>query len=340
MKIAIVNDAPLAVEALRRVVVGAGHEVLWIAVNGEEGVRLAAAERPELILMDLVMPVMDGVQCTRQIMAASPCPIVVVTSTVAGAYEKVYEAMALGALDAVDTPTIGDPASVERVVKKITTIGRLLAPAVRSPVSQLTRAPTAPPVATIAQAPLLAIGASTGGPRAVADVLAGIGPAFPAALVIVQHVDLQFASGLARWLEEQSKWRVELAEPGMRPRIGVALLAATEHHLVLTADGTLTYTPRPIEIPFRPSVDVFFKSAVAWKERAAAVLLTGMGKDGARGMLGLRAAGWLTIAQDEASSVVYGMPKAAVELKAATHVLALDAIAPVLTRHFRQPKRP
>jgi two-component system response regulator WspF len=333
MRVAIVNDAALAVEALRRVVTTAGHAVVWVAKDGLEALKACARDVPDLILMDLLMPVMDGVECTRRIMEQSPCPILIVTSTVSGSYEKVYDAMALGALDATDTPSPSDPDSIARLLKKIATIGKLNAPAparVSPP-----HAPLAPLLAGAPQPPLVAIGASTGGPRAVADVLAGLGPQFPAAVVICQHVDMQFAPGLATWLQSQSGWRVELAQPGARASRGVALLANTEHHLILTGD-VVSYTPRPIETPFRPSVDVLFKSLVGWRARAAAVLLTGMGRDGAEGLLALKQAGWLTIAQDQASSVVYGMPRAAAELGAATSVLAIAAIAPALGAYFRR----
>ncbi len=333
MRLAIVNDAALAVEALRRVVATAGHEIVWIAKDGVEAIKACARDVPELILMDLLMPNMDGVESTRRIMQQSPCPILIVTSTVSGSFNKVYEAMALGALDATDTPSPSDPDSIDRLLKKIATIGKLNASAPAR--GALPRAPTAPPLAGMPQPPLLAIGASTGGPRAVVDVLSGLGSHFPAAVVICQHVDKQFAAGLAQWIQSQSGWKVELAEVGARPTRGVALLANTENHLILSGD-VVSYTPRPLETPFRPSVDVFFKSIVGWKARAAAVLLTGMGRDGAEGMLALRTAGWLTIAQDQATSVVYGMPRAAAELGAAQSVLAVEAIAPVLAAHFRR----
>jgi two-component system, chemotaxis family, response regulator WspF len=335
MKLALVNDVALAVEAMRRVVIGAGHEVVWIAKDGAEAVQKCAQQRPDLILMDLLMPVMDGVECTRRIMAQSPCAILVVTSTVAGAYEKVYEAMALGALDAVDTPTLADPAGAALLLNKIATINKLIHPVPITSQSGPRPGPVSVAAATSPTMPLLAIGASTGGPRAVADVLSTLGPDFPGAIVIVQHVDLHFAPGLATWLHEQSRCPVELVTAGARPRPGVAFLAATANHMIMTAQGALNYTQRPRSYPYRPSVDVFFHSAAFWRGPAAAVLLTGMGKDGAEGLLALRRAGWLTIAQDEASSVVYGMPRAAVELGAAKSILDIKKIGPAVSAHLR-----
>jgi chemotaxis response regulator CheB len=198
--------------------------------------------------------------------------------------------------------------------------------------------------------PLVAIGASTGGPQAILTVLSALPKPFPGAVVIVQHVDGEFSAGLASWLADTSGMRVELARPGSVPTAGMALLAGTEEHLVMAAGGSLRYTPTPRELPYRPSVDVLFGSLVQhWKAPGVATLLTGMGRDGAQGLLKLRQAGWLTIAQDEASSIVYGMPKAAALLGAAARVLALVDVAPEITnfvtrrggqRKTRASKRP
>jgi chemotaxis response regulator CheB len=276
--------------------------------------------------MDLFMPGMSGVECTRRIMAVAPCPILIVTSTVEGSYQEVYEAMGLGALDAVDTPALGlggDLSGGAALLAKIAIIAKLVgvrsAPARRA--ARITQSP-APSAST-----LVAIGASTGGPAALAEVLTALGPRFPAAVLIVQHVDEHFARGLATWLADLSKFPVELAEEGTRPRPGAALLASTQHHMVMNADGSLGYTRRPLDVPYRPSVDVLFNSIVAHgPRRGIAVLLTGMGKDGAAGLLALRKRGWTTIAQDQATSVVYGMPRAAVELGAASQVLPIGKI--------------
>ena len=328
MKIAIVNDMTLAVEALRRSLVSVpGYEVVWVARNGVEAVEKCGAERPDLILMDLLMPVMDGVEATRQIMARTPCAVLIVTSTVSGNISQVFDAMGSGALDAVCTPVLGPRGNMDGadpLLQKIKTIKVLLE---KKP-TPVTKVEAPRRVTLSSQNPIVLIGASTGGPQAVAAVLAGLPVGFKPPIVIVQHVDAMFAPGLAEWLSQQSPMKVELINAGMRPESGKALLACTNDHLVFNQGGTLAYTHEPSEYPYRPSVDVFFESAARyWPGAHVAVLLTGMGRDGARGMLTLRRNRWNTIAQDEKSCIVYGMPKAAVEAGAATEVLHLDKIA-------------
>jgi two-component system response regulator WspF len=169
--------------------------------------------------------------------------------------------------------------------------------------------------------PLLAIGASTGGPAAVASLLQGVPRSYPAALVLIQHLNAEFAESLMQWLGQQLSLPVRLARQGQPPEAGVLLLAATQDHLCLGLDGLLHYITEPKDYPYRPSVDVFFHSvAQHWRGVAAGVLLTGMGRDGAQGLLAMRQRGFLTLAQNQASCVVYGMPKAAVEAGAVTRL--------------------
>jgi two-component system, chemotaxis family, response regulator WspF len=329
MNIGIANDMPLAVEALRQAIATQpGHRVLWVAANGEEAVQFCAAQVPDVILMDLVMPKIDGVEATRRIMAASPCPILIVTSSVGANGWRVYEAMGAGALDAVDTPTLAGPdarRTMDLLLAKIEQIGR-----VAGTPDLGARAPglTAP---RAKDAPIVAIGASAGGPSALAAVLGALPASFGAGIVIVQHVDQSFAAGMAEWLDGQTSLTVRIALEGERPEPGCALLAATNDHLRMTASGKLAYTREPADTPYRPSVDTFFHSLVEyWAGEAIGVLLTGMGRDGAIGLKAMRAKGWHTIAQDQATSAVYGMPKAAAALLAARSILPLSAIAPEL----------
>ncbi len=335
MRIAIVNDVRATSEALRRVVAGLpGHEVAWVAADGVEAIAQAKRDRPDLILMDLLMPHLDGAQATRQIMAAAPCAILVVTATVSGNIALVYEAMGHGALDAVDTPTLGPDgglAGESALARKIDLIAKLLGPSAES-----RRQPAAPAPSTAGAARLLAIGASTGGPKAVADLLRLLPRDRNLATVVVQHVDVAFAAGLARWLTDRTGHPVDVAEPGRRPSAGTVLLAATNDHLVLTPERTLDYRAEPRDLFFRPSVDVFFESvADHWPDKGVAILLTGMGRDGARGMLRLRTQGWHTIAQDEATSVVWSMPKAAIDLGAASVVLPVERMPQSILDHLR-----
>jgi len=328
MRIGIVNDMRAACEALRRVVTSLpDHRVAWTAGDGVEAIAMAKRDRPDLILMDLLMPHVDGVEATRQIMTAAPCAILVVTATVSGNISLVYEAMGHGALDAVDTPMLGPAGEVSgagALVEKIGTIAKLVGSTTES------RKTARPPVAGPPK--LLLVGASTGGPKAISDLLLPLPQDWNVATLLVQHVDVAFAPGLAKWLGDRTGRAVRVAEHGQHPEAGDVLLAGTNDHLVMTKSRTLEYSAEPREVFFRPSVDVFFESvAEHWAQPGAALLLTGMGKDGARGLATLRRRGWHTIAQDQATSVVWSMPKAAIDIGAAVETLPIDHIPRAVT---------
>jgi two-component system response regulator WspF len=332
VRIALVNDVAAAVEAMRRVVLGTReHQVAWIAHDGAEALDLCARDTPDLILMDLVMPRMDGVEATRRIMASKPCAIVVVTANINRNSSKVFEAMGAGALDAVNTPVLGGAGDGARaLLAKIETIRRFIgADRVKHRQASAPREAVHP---DHRRHHLIGIGASAGGPAALARVLAPLPADFPAPVIIVQHVDAQFAEGLAEWLDRQSALHVRLAREGDRPQPGTALLAGQDNHLVFASPSRLVYSRQRADCACCPSIDFFFQSALRfWPGEVVGVLLTGMGRDGAEGLRALRAKGYHTIAQDQASSAVYGMPAAAAELGAATEVLALDKIGPRLT---------
>lgn len=335
MRIAIVNDLVIAIEALRRVLITVPeHQIAWVAKDGAEAVSKCAHDTPDLILMDLLMPVMDGVEATRQIMKKSPCAILIVTADIGQNAAKVFEAMGAGALDAVNTPVLGSqgsPDAAQALLAKITTIGKLIGKSRTNASKATTRTERIQTPTTVP--PLVAIGSSTGGPKALAAVLSQLPATFGAAIAIVQHVDQQFASGLADWLNQQTPLPVKIAAAGDRLERGKVLVAGTNDHLILKPDLSLGYIREPADYPYRPSVDVFFKSlAQHWSRKDIAVLLTGMGRDGAEGLSTLRFRGWHTIAQDADSCVVYGMPKAAAELNAAIEILNPDTIAKTLVQ--------
>lgn len=341
MRVAIVNDMPLAVESLRRGVLATGaHQIAWVAHDGAEAVRHCAEDRPDLILMDLMMPVMDGVEATRRIMAETPCPILIVTGSVDSQSARVFEAMGAGALDAVNTPVLSLQGTAfgcdtcETFQSKLRTIEKLIRPLAsarcHAPLQQ-----AGGDVSTGGKKNLVAIGSSTGGPQALAHIVSALPADYPVPVVIVQHIDAQFVGELSRWLDKQTSLHVRLAREGDRPEAGTVLIAGTNDHLVMYPDQSLGYTPLPREQVYRPSVDVFFCSVSEhWTGRTLGVLLTGMGRDGAQGLLKLRNRGFHTIAQDQASCAVYGMPKAAAELHAAVEILSIDQIPSSLVRHF------
>lgn len=341
MRIAIVNDLPMAIEAIRRVLAGApDYQIAWTARDGSEAVRRCAEDKPDLVLMDLIMPVMNGVEATKRIMAATPCPILVVTATVDGSAVRVFEALSAGALDAVNTPTLVGVAGAQgaaALLAKIETLRKLAMAAGRSSVkvaepTPVSAAPFAP-AEEKAGCWMFAIGASAGGPAALAEVLRELPENLPATVVVIQHIDENFAGLLADWIGGQTKLRVRVTRDGDRPEAGTVFLPGRADHLVLTAHGTLVYRAEPVDNPFRPSVDTFFESVARhWRHSVAGVVLTGMGVDGARGLKLLRERGHPTIAQDRESSAVFGMPKAAIDCGAAAQVLPLGAIGTALRR--------
>jgi len=329
LRIGIVNDLAICIESLKRVLATVpDYQVVWIAKNGLEAVEHCKELTPDLILMDLIMPVMNGVEATRKIMQTTPCPILVVTSTVTGNSAKVFEAMGAGALDAVATPVIDKTGATEKgdeLLKKIYQIGQVTgtAPPQKGKFAQIVTKPKV----EIDGVDLVILGSSTGGPQILIDILSTFPQNFSAAFIIIQHMNRQFTPGLVNWMDSQINMSVRVAAEGSIPEPGKVLMACTDDHLVMTPKLTLSYSEEPKENFYHPSVDVFFFSvAKYWPATGIAALLTGMGRDGAEGLLALRNRSWYTIAQDHESSIVYGMPKAAAQIGAATDILPANMI--------------
>ncbi len=330
MRIGIVNDSPMAAELLRRLIYSSGeHQVVWIARDGVEAVALCERNLPELVLMDLIMPYMDGAEATRRIMKRTPCPILIVTASVGENATKVFEALGAGAIDAINTPTaLASPKTGAALLLKVKGIGLQTSCQEHLPAAILTKDESA-------ATKLILIGASAGGPAALVEVLSGLPEDFSPAVIVVQHIDRLFAPGLVEWLNGHSKLPVRLACEGDTASSGRILVAGSEDHLVFRNGRVLGYTAEPIENPYRPSVDVFFGSAARFfRGPMIGVLLTGMGRDGARGLKTLRDGGYHTIAQDQSTSAVYGMPKAAAAINAASEILPLPKIGPRLVELF------
>jgi two-component system chemotaxis response regulator CheB/two-component system response regulator WspF len=336
MRIGIATGSPPAVQMLRHALsLRPEHEVIWVASDGEQAVQLCKAQRPDLVLMDVVMPNLDGVEATRRIMKQSPCAILIVTVDIGAQARKVYEALGCGAMDAVDTPPglMRDDFAqgAAALLLKVEMVQRLLA----ERQGQGDGAASRPVKTSAASDRLVAIGASAGGPGALAQVLRQLPAGFPAAVVVIQHIDVKFAHGMADWLDQQCPLPVRIAREGDRAIRGTILIAGTDQHLQLKGANRLGYTSDPIDNPYRPSIDVFFHSVVAmWRGDAIGVLLSGMGRDGAMGLKAMRDKGFHTIAQDRASSAVYGMPKAAAELGAAVAIAPAELIASKLVIAF------
>ncbi len=314
-------------------------EVIAAADNGKQAVELCRTLRPDVVTMDMMLPEMSGLAATEYIMAFCPTPILIVSSSVnRGELFKTYEALSAGAVDVLEKPR-GDelPGVWERTflstVKLISRIKVITHPRGRlSPGRPLL--PVVPPlIETAAATRVIAIGASTGGPGAIVDILRSLPANFDIPILFVLHINVMFGAAFADWLDGQSGLRVAYADDGepFTNAAGRVLMARPDTHLVVR-EGRLRITHDPERHSCRPSVDVLFDSvAREFGSSAAGVLLTGMGRDGASGLLEMRRAGAFTIAQDQATSIVYGMPAQAVALNAATRVLPLSEIGPALT---------
>jgi two-component system chemotaxis response regulator CheB len=316
-------------------------EVAGEAEDGKRAIELCQALRPDVITLDMMLPIMSGVAVTEYVMAYCPTPILVVSaSTNRGELYKTYDALAAGAVDVFEKPSGKDPEGVwERgLVTSVKIVSRIrVITHIRGKLGPPRLTPTAPASFAAsngsAQKSLIAIGGSTGGPAAIVEILRGLSPSFPIPILLVIHIGEPFSAAFADWLDGLSALHVRYANDGENlPAFGQPgmIMAPPGFHLVVQR-GKLRLTRDPERNSCRPSVDVLFESiAKELGSQTAACLLTGMGRDGAAGLLALRHAGALTIAQDEASSVIFGMPKEAIQIGAASRVLALDQMAPAL----------
>lgn len=316
--------------------------VVGEAEDGRRAIELCQGLQPDVITMDMMLPVMSGLAATEYIMAHCPRPILIVSSsTNRGELFKTYEALAAGAVDVLEKP-LGDASDAAwtarfiatvKLVARIRVITHLRARLGQTAPVEAARA-AVPGVLPAVRRTVLAIGASTGGPGAVLTLLRGLPADFALPILLVLHIGEPFGAAFADWLDGQSGRRVDYARDGaaVAAAAGRVVMAPPGRHLAV-GDGRLWLKDGPERHSCRPSVDVLFESvAGAYGPGAAACLLTGMGRDGAAGLLAIRRAGGMTIAQDEATSVVYGMPREAALLDAAERILPLPGIAPLLAR--------
>ncbi|MGH7590162.1 MAG: chemotaxis-specific protein-glutamate methyltransferase CheB [Gemmatimonadales bacterium] len=307
--------------------------VVGQAKNGAEAVELAVRLKPDLITMDIHMPDMDGFEATREIMVAAPTPIILVTSSTSrDEVNHSFDAMRAGALVVVAKPD--NPGSTMFDGRRVQFLAMAKA---MSQVKVVRRAaprvqPTPPPVALRRAAGdrirLVAITASTGGPAAIQRILSSLPREFPAPILVVQHIADGFIGGLASWLDASCNVHVKVAEHS-EPLLGrTVFLAPDARHLGVAANGQIAVADAPPIDGFRPSGTYLFQSAARiYGAGMLAVILTGMGRDGVEGLKAVKAAGGLVLAQDEASSVVYGMPREALDAGVVDAVLPLDEVA-------------
>lgn len=323
----ILKDALNSVEDM--VVVGE-------AVDGEEAVRLTGNLRPDIVIMDILMPVMGGLEATETIMARFPTPILILSSTLDERDVKLaFTAIKKGALDVMGKPAgviqENQQEFISRLAEKIRMLARIK---VIHHISRKLQRQEPAVKEKNGRRNILAIGASTGGPKAVMSIVKTLPATLDAMVFIVQHISSGFAKGFAQWLNVECQLPVRLAEDGVIPKKGEILVAPNDSQMILDGKSISLMDDPPVNC-CKPSIDVFFSSlSLEHGAQTVAVLLTGMGKDGAQGLSDLRERGGKTIVQDEKSCVVFGMPKAAIALNAADEILPLSDIPSALSQIF------
>lgn len=306
-----------------------GFEVVGAARDGAEAVEEAERLRPDVVVMDVHMPRMDGLEATRRIMAAVPTPIVLVSATTRDEAALGFEALKAGAVAVSGKPVGPERPDHETSARAFVDTVRLMSEVkvVRRWPRREARAAAPGRAAPERRVRLVALGASTGGPAALAQILGDLPSDLEAPILIVQHITPGFASGLAEWLAKETRLRVKLPEPDETVRTGAVYLAPDGVQMGIRPDGRIHLAAGPGGDGLCPSASYLFESvAEAYGRWAMGILLTGMGRDGAAGLRRLRMAGGVTVAQDEATSVVFGMPAEAVRLEAAEYLLPPDGI--------------
>ena len=309
-----------------------GLEVAGAARDGQEALDEAKRLRPDVILMDVHMPRMNGYEATRRIMEEAPVPIVMVSASLSmDETAMTFQALQAGALTVAEKPPGLDHPDHAAVARRLVETVKSMAEVKvvrRWPRRERPALPPRPARPSSRKVQLIAIGASTGGPAALSEILRGLPGDLGVPVLVVQHIAAGFVPGLTEWLEKQTPLTVKLAEAEETARPGVVYVAPDGWQMGVTKDFRIRLTKAPSLNGFCPSVDYLFRSVAEFHGHSAiGVLLTGMGRDGAEGLLHLRQAGGVSIVQDEESSVVFGMPGEAVRIGAAEFVLAPEEIA-------------
>jgi two-component system chemotaxis response regulator CheB len=351
LKVLVVEDSRVSREMLVRLLESdPGIRVVHAVGDGASALAAVQECRPDVVTMDPHLPEMDGFETTRRIMESHPVPIVIVSAhSDADEVAKSFRAMEAGAVAAVERPTQVNGHLDARATHLIATVKAMAGvkvvrrwPRARAGVrlSASLRAKLLAPT-PVGEIQLVAIGASTGGPPVLRTILAGLGAAFPVPVLVVQHISSGFVQGLAEWLDNCSELDVRLARHGEYGKAGHVYLAPDGCHMTVNRFGQIVCLPGQPENGLQPAVSCLFRSvAEHFGPRAAGVLLTGMGRDGAEELKLMRDAGGVTIAQDKDSSVVHGMPGEAIAIGAAAHVLPPDRIVAHLQRLVEKPCLP
>ena len=347
LRVLVVEDSLTVRKCLSEVLAADdGIEVVGEAVDGRQAVDMCMALRPDVVTMDMMLPVMNGLVATEHIMAHCPTPILIVSALQRDELFRTFDALAAGAVEVLEKPSAeqgADQAWARRLVNTVKLVSRIrvithvrgkLAPSRTAPIDPCPEG-KAPPCRTR----LIALGASTGGPAALVRIRKALPAPLPVPLLVVQHIGDDFGVAFADWLGSQSAHPARYAREGERVEAtaGNVVLAPPGIHLTV-AGPQLKFLDAPPLHSCKPAIDHLFSSIArhGWASGTAACLLTGMGRDGASGLLDIRRAGGHTIAQDEASCVIYGMPREAVRLGAVERVMSLDAIGPALALMLKE----
>ncbi len=341
IRVLIVEDSRVYRELLVSVFQSAPDlQVVGTARNGDEGIRLARRLKPDVITMDIHMPEVDGYEATRRIMEEIPRPIVMISGSLnKNEHKLTFDAIQAGALSVLDKPTMDDPPEVHqqlisqirllsevRVVRRWAKKSPQRKPADDTPLSLHNL-----PSRSDSKVQMVAIASSTGGPGALSATLGPLPADFPVPILIVQHVTVGFGQGLADWLNGQTALKVRIAKHADEPQPGEVLIAPDDYHMTVNSMGLISLNRAPLSHGLRPAADYLFHSvAKTYGKSAVGIILTGMGSDGAEGLLAMRDMGARTIAQDEDTCVVFGMPAVAIKLGAAEQIKPLPHIAEAL----------
>lgn len=334
----VVEDSHSVRELLIRILESDGTvRVIGAVSDGEEALAFLEKQRPDVITMDIHLPRLDGMETTRQIMASNPVPIVVVSSSWRkGDAASTFRAMELGAVAVADKPRGGDSPEAKRTAQELLQTVKAMAEVRLVRRRPVTRTPSNGGAARQSQRPpaaVVAIGVSTGGPPVLQAILRALPTDFGAPILVVQHIAPGFLPGMARWLGETTAFPVRIAHEGEAAAPGRAYLAPDGHHMEIDSRRRIVLCDDPPEGGMRPAVSHLFRSVLkVYGASAIGILLTGMGRDGAAELKLMHDAGAITMAQNEASSVVHGMPGEAIRLKAATYILPPEQIAPLLLK--------
>lgn len=353
IRLLLVDDSPVVLTILKRMLASSSEiQVVGTAQNGQEALELIPQLQPTVICTDLQMPKMDGLEFTKEVMVKYPRPILVISAYVQEEdTQNVFQLLEAGAIDVFAKPRGGLETDYQRLTQELISRIKILSGVVvfRKPEKKtfIPSLPAAIQLEKTTSAPgrsghirIVAIGASTGGPQALQEILTKLPSDFPAPVICIQHISEGFLQGLVAWLTSQCMMKVKVAQSGEFPWPGMVYFPQEGTHLKIDNEGRLVSSFEPPFEGHRPSVTVSLKSIAKYYGSAAVgVLLTGMGRDGADGMRQLADAGGMTIAQNEESCVVFGMPKQAIDLKAARYILPLSEIAEILITKVFPEKR-